>query len=234
MKILALITARAGSKRVLGKNTRALAGKPLVVWSIDIAKKISQVCDILVSTDDDRIAQLCNKEGALVPWLRPRELATDTAGSVDVALHALNWYESEKGAIDGVLLLQPTSPFRTVETIERGISIFERSHYQSVVGVSPVASHPMMMFRVQSGHLAPFVQNNQLKLRSQDLEPLYEVNGSFYLITPKDLRQTHSFFGPKSVPLCIESPHETVDIDTEWDFKMAEMIAENCDAYRSN
>ena len=101
MRILALVTARAGSKRLPGKNIRPLGGKPLIVWSIDIAKNIREICDILVSTDCPDIAAVSQKAGAYVPWLRPAELATDTASSVDVAIHALDWYEAEKGAVDG-------------------------------------------------------------------------------------------------------------------------------------
>ena len=95
MRILALITARGGSKRLPGKNIRSLGGKPLIVWSINIAKDIAEVVDILVSTDDTEIAEIAKNAGALVPWLRPSELATDTASSVDVFLHALKWYEEK-------------------------------------------------------------------------------------------------------------------------------------------
>ena len=113
MRILTVIAARGGSKRLPGKHIRVLGEKPLIIWSIDVAKDIPEICDILVSTDDTAIASVCTEAGILVPWLRPVELATDTANLVDVVLHALGWYETEKGAVDGILLLQPTSPFRT-------------------------------------------------------------------------------------------------------------------------
>ena len=132
MRILAFITARGGSKRLPGKNIRSLGGNPLIVWSIEVAKDISDICDILVSTDDSAIAETAKDAGALVPWLRPEELATDTAKSADVCLHGLEWYESEKGRVDGLLLLQPTSPFRTRETVLRGIELFRKNQYQYV------------------------------------------------------------------------------------------------------
>jgi CMP-N-acetylneuraminic acid synthetase len=116
VKILALIPARGGSKRLPGKNIRILQEKPLIVWSIEVAKGIPEICDILVSTNDLAILSVCKEAGALVPWLRPASLATDEASSIDVAIHALDWYESEKGAIDGVMLLQPTSPFRSKQS----------------------------------------------------------------------------------------------------------------------
>lgn len=226
MRILALITARGGSKRVPGKNIRPLGGKPLIVWSIDVAKDIPEICDILVSADDEAIAAVCTEAGAYVPWLRPAELATDTASSVDVALHALDWYEAEKGAVDGILLLQPTSPFRNQKTVRRGIELFGKNGQQPVLGVSPTHAHPMWTLKMDGNYLVPFMREHGLKTRSQDLPQAYVVNGSFYLISPAELRACRSFVGTKTIPLLIETPQEALDIDTEWDFKMAESIAE--------
>jgi len=221
MRILALIPARAGSKRLPGKNIRMLGGKPLIVWSIDAAKGIPEICDILVSTDNSEIAEICKESGVLVPWLRPAELATDTASSVDVALHALNWYESDKSKVDGILLLQPTSPFRSQETIRKGIMLFAKHELKPVVGVSPTHAHPMWTLKMEGDYLVPYMKENALETRSQDLPPAYAVNGSFYLISPTELRNCKSFMGSRTVPLLIESPQEALDIDTEWDFKIA-------------
>ena len=221
MRILALITARGGSKRLPGKNIRVLGGKPLIVWSIDVAKDIAKICDILVSTDDPAIAAVCTEAGVLVPWLRPADLATDTASSVDVALHALDWYEAEKGMVDGVLLLQPTSPFRTKETVRKGIELFEKHERKPVLGISPTHSHPMWTLKTEGEYLVPFMQEHGLTTRSQDLSPAYIVNGSFYLISSAELRACKSFVGAKTLPLLIESPQEAIDIDTEWDWTIA-------------
>jgi CMP-N-acetylneuraminic acid synthetase len=222
MRILALITARGGSKRLPGKNIRALGGKPLIVWSIDVAKEIAEICDILVSTDAPSIAAVCTEAGALVPWLRPADLATDTASSVDVALHALDWYESENGAVDGLLLLQPTSPFRAKKTVRRGIELFRKNAQQPVLGVSPTHAHPMWTLKMDGDNLVPFMHEHGLGTRSQDLPPAYVVNGSFYLISPTELRACRSFVGAKTIPLLIESPQESLDIDTEWDWNVAD------------
>lgn len=227
MRILALIAARGGSKRLLGKNIRPLSGKPLIVWSIDVAKNIPEICDILVSTDDPVIAMVCTEAGAYVPWLRPAELATDTANSVDVALHALDWYEAEKGEVDGLLLLQPTSPFRTKATVQRGIDLFSKHNHQPVVGVSPVHAHPMWMLKIEDDYLVPLMEEHGFGTRSQDLLPAYVVNGSFYLASPTELKLRHSFIGNKTIPLLIESPQEAVDIDTDWDWSCAELIAKS-------
>ena len=224
MSILALITARGGSKRLPGKNVRPLGGNPLIVWSIDIAKRVPAICDVLVSTDDSTIAQVARDAGANVPWLRPAELATDTASSVDVCLHALEWYEREKGKVDGLLLLQPTSPFRTCATVQRGIELFHKHHHRPVIGVCSAKPHPMWCFELEGQRLRPFIDGEALHLRSQDLPAAYAVNGAFYLIAPEDLRKRRSFYGDDMVPLVIEDPQENIDIDTEWDWRMAEAV----------
>lgn len=227
MRILALITARGGSKRLPGKNSRKLGGKPLIVWSIDVAKGIPEICDILVSTDDPAIAALSREAGALVPWLRPDELATDTASSIDVVLHALDWYEADKGTVDGVLLLQPTSPFRTKKTVCRGIELFVTHGRQAVVGISPTHAHPMWALKMEGDYLVPYMPEQGFGKRSQDLPPAYVVNGGFYLISPAELRASKSFVGEKTLPLLMESPQESLDIDTEWDWKLAEVALGN-------
>jgi CMP-N,N'-diacetyllegionaminic acid synthase len=221
VKILALIPARGGSKRLPGKNIRILGGKPLIVWSIDVAKQTTEICDILVSTDDPAIAAVCKAAGAIVPWLRPAELATDTASSFDVALHALDWYEAEKGAVDGLLLLQPTSPFRTKTMVRKGVELFGAKR-QSVLGVSPCHAHPMWSLKMERDYLVPFMPGHGLGTRSQDLPAAYVVNGSFYLASPAELRASRTFMGAKTIPLLNESPQEALDIDTEWDWTVAE------------
>jgi len=224
VKILALIPARGGSKRVPGKNLRRLGGKPLIVWSIEVVKGVPDICDIVVSTDSQDIASVARDYGALVPWLRPAELATDTASSVDVALHALDWYEHEKGAVDGLLLLQPTSPFRSRESVKSGLEIFQRNGLRPVVAVALAASHPMWCFKVEGMTMTPFLEEAALGLRSQELPPAYVVSGAFYLIAPTDLRRGLSFYSDEMAPLIINSPAESIDIDTEWDWKIAEAV----------
>jgi CMP-N,N'-diacetyllegionaminic acid synthase len=228
MKILALIPARGGSKRLPRKNIKLLGSKPLINWTIEAAQGVSEICDILVSTDDPEIASLAREAGANVPWLRPHDLSSDESSTADVALHALDWYENENGPVDGLLLLQPTSPFRTRATIIRGIEIFQNQAQLEVpvIGVSESESHPSWMFKLQENSLIPFLPQHGLQLRAQNLEPVYVVNGCFYLISPTTLRLNKNFFAPKSIPLVITSPHETIDIDTEWDFQLAIVLVE--------
>lgn len=223
MKILALIPARGGSKRLPGKNIKPLGGQPLIAWTIRAAFDSGVCSAVRVSTDDEAIATVARAYGADVPSLRPAELATDTAGSVDVALHALETYEAEHGQVDGLLLLQPTSPFRTAQTIRRGVALFaETGGRQAVVSVSPAASHPAWCFRTTPGSMSPFLGWDAIGRRSQDLEPAWALNGAFYLISPERLRVRRSFLSPDTRPFVMDEAREAIDIDTPSDWVVAE------------
>ena len=224
MRILALIPARGGSKRLPGKNIKLLGGKPLINWTIEAAQGIPEICEILVSTDSPEIALVANEAGANVPWLRPEVLSTDQATSVAVALHGLDWYEAECGKVDGLLLLQPTSPFRTQATIKHGIELFKSNGYRPVIGVSPVRDHPMWTFKMEDRKLVPFLEHHGFGIRSQDLEPALVANGGFYLISPKELRDNESFISLGSIPLIVNTPQEALDIDSREDFNFAEAV----------
>ncbi len=227
MKILALVPARGGSKRLPGKNLKLLGGLPLVSWSINVVKGFTEICDVLVSTDDPMIASVSTNAGALVPWLRPKELATDEATSVDVAIHALDWYESAKGSVDGLLLLQPTSPFRSATTVEKGIALFKKYDLKPIIGVTHSRTHPMRTLKLHDGYLVPIMESNDLGNRFQELPEAFTVTGSFYLISPVDLRRNKSFLGEQTVPLTLTSSKEILDIDTELDFTLAGVLLEH-------
>ena len=224
MRVLGLVVARGGSKRIPNKNLRLLGDRPLVRWTIDTALAVPGLCDVLVSTDDAAIGETAAAAGALVPWLRPEALATDTASSVDVALHALDWYEGEYGPVDGLLLLQPTSPFRSVDTVVRGIAAFDWHGRRPVIAVAPAADHPMWTFRVEGDLLVPFVERAAWNVRSQDLPAAYVATGALYIIMPKDLRDRRSFYSPDALPLIVTDPAENLDIDTLWDWSVAEAV----------
>lgn len=224
MRILVLVPARGGSFRLPGKNKKILGGKPLIIWTLETIRGIPDICDVLVSTDDPDIASIARKTGVLVPWLRPSELSTDTASSVDVAIHALDWYEEHFGKVDGLLFLQPTSPFRTRETIEAGMDLFSQHDGRTVIGVSHAIQHPMWALKVKEGYVEPYFDSHGFGLRSQDLSEVFHPNGCLYLITPNEIRSTRSFFSKKATPLIIDSDIEALDIDTHTDFEFATFI----------
>jgi N-acylneuraminate cytidylyltransferase len=224
MRILALIPARGGSRRVPGKNIRKLGNKPLINWTIESALNTPELSDIVVSTDNPQIAEIARSAGATVPWLRPLKLATDESKSVDVAIHALDWFEKENGEVDGILLLQPTSPFRTYKTIQKAIRLFENHKGSSIIGVSPVQNHHLYTLEKHGEYLVKYQQQMFLSKKSQDKSRIFAVNGAIYLVSPQELRSSNSFIGSCLLPVIVESPIEALDIDTEEDFKIAELF----------
>jgi CMP-N,N'-diacetyllegionaminic acid synthase len=224
MRILALIPARAGSKRLPNKNKLMLGDKPLVAWSIECAKGLEFICDILVSTDDLEIATIAKQYGAMVPWLRPAELATDESHVVDTLIHATDWYETNLGKVDGILLLQPTSPLRRKETIKAALQLYKQGHcIGSIVSLSKVKTHPAWCFQLgNEGTLRPLSKEDGFTKRVQDLELVYGLNGLIYVMNSQELRATKKIIGKKTKGIVIDPGYETMDIDTQDDFDLAE------------
>lgn len=225
MNILIVILARGGSKRLPGKNIKILGGKPLLMWTIDLAMQIIGGCDILVSTDNPEIAKIVKNTDVLVPWLRPSALASDVANSVDATIHALRWYEIEKGPVDGIILMQPTSPFRKIETVEKGIQLFKSNYSRPVVSVTPVSRNIDTMYKLTEGFLEPYILSNTSN-QEDTYSDLFAPNGLFYMISPEDIRSQKSFYGLNTIPLIVKESKETLDIDTEWDFQIAQKFVE--------
>jgi len=201
-----------------------LGNKPLVVWSIECAKGLESICDILVSTDDPEIITISKQYGAMVPWLRPAELATDESHVVDTLIHATDWYENNLGKVDGILLLQPTSPLRRKETIKAAIQMYKQGAcLGSVVSISKVKTHPAWCFQMgNEGSLKPFSKDDGFTKRAQDLETVYGLNGLIYVINPQDLRASKKIIGEKTKGIVVDPGYETLDIDTQDDFDLAE------------
>ncbi len=227
MRILGLIPARGGSKRLPGKNIRPLAGIPLIAWTIRSALASGVFSEVLVSTDDPAIAEAAICHGASVPWMRPAELATDTATSMDVVLHALSVCESSRGVtFDSLMLLQPTSPFRSVETILRAEELHLRSGLQPIVSICAAKAHPEWCFRMaHDGNLRRYLGDEPPLTRSQDLPPAYQINGAVYLATTDDLRQERSFVSSRTKGLVVPRLEENIDIDDDSDWQLAECLA---------
>ena len=217
MKILALIPARAGSKKIKHKNRKQLLGLPLIVWTIRTAKKIKELSDIYVSTNDERIIKICKNLKVKVPWVRPESLSTDGTSSVEVVLHFLNWYEKKFSKVDGLLLLQPTSPFRKKSSIEKAIKLFKKYPNKSVVSFSPLN-------KKESDFLFNINKKNNRVVKTLNIVNQVKLNGSIFLVSPDNIRKYKSFFKPSVLPLVQNNIEESIDLDMPDDWKFAEIL----------
>ena len=187
MKSLFLITARGGSKGIPHKNIKPLAGKPLIYYAIDVARQFVDDEDICVSTDGDDIIKTVEKYGLKVPFRRPAELASDTSGSYEVILHALQYYEALGRLYDNIVLLQPTSPFRTKEDVEMCISKYG-SDCDMVVSVKRATSNPYYDIFEEDAKGNLVISKGDGKItRRQEAPKCYEYNGAVYVINVDSL-----------------------------------------------
>jgi CMP-N,N'-diacetyllegionaminic acid synthase len=219
MRILAIIPARGGSFRLPGKNVRPLLGKPLITWTIDYAFRLNNICSVLVTTDSPEIARIAKKNKALVPWLRPPQLATADASSVDVVLHALNWYEKSVGPVDGILLLQPTSPIRNIDSSNDQIERFLLDSELSIIGVKRDIQNPTWTLSDADGLLFKI---SEMASSTDSLS--FSPCGNFYLISVAEFREKASFAGSKLSAYIIHDEGEIIDIDTIEEFQLAEKV----------
>lgn len=227
-RVLGLIPARGGSKGLPGKNTRDLCGKPLIAWTIDAARASSSLDAVVVSTDDSSIAAIAAKHGAEVPFLRPADLAGDTASSIDVVIHAIDALAAEGRVFDLVVLLEPTSPLREASDIDNGVSRMLSMGAGAVVSVCRAESaHPAFMYRQRADErLAPFMERQPTGLRRQEIEPLFFLEGTLYASRIDVLRAKRSFYHDDTI--AYEVPKwKSIEIDDLDDFLMVEALAKN-------
>ena len=225
MRSLFLITARGGSKGIPHKNIKSLAGKPLICYAIDVARQFTGDENICLSTDDDAIIQTAEDYGLRVPFKRPDELASDTAGSYEVILHALNYYESMGIHYDNIVLLQPTSPFRTKEDVEGCVSKYDEG-CDMVVSVKPASSNPYYdIFEEDSNGNLVISKGDGKITRRQEAPKCYEYNGAVYVINPASLKTMH-MNDFKKIRFYEMSEIHSVDLDTMLDWKYAELLIE--------
>lgn len=220
---VALITARGGSKRLPGKNIKPLAGKPLIAWTVEAALAARTIGRTIVSTDSDEIAAAATAAGAEVPFLRPAEISGDHASHYDVIAHALDWLESETGRVPQLLcLLQPTSPLRTAEDIDALVDLVLSRNADAGVTMAAAPVHPSYMYRIDADMNAdPYLPRDDRYVRSQDLEPLYYLNGAAYVLRPETFRLRKSVLPDR--PVAYVMPRDrSADIDDADDFDQAE------------
>ncbi len=220
LKILAIIPARGGSKRLPKKNILDLNGKPLVSWSIDAALKSKYISKTVVSSDDDEILTIAKRYGAYT-LKRPRELANDTATSFDTIKHAIL-----KIGIDYefILLLQPTSPLRTTKHIDEAIELLKNKEADAIISVCKMEHSPLWCNTLDKNKsMDNFLKDEVRNSRSQDLETYYRLNGAIYICKTKKLLEEGSFFLKENIFAYIMNHSSSVDIDEEIDFKLAEI-----------
>jgi CMP-N,N'-diacetyllegionaminic acid synthase len=223
MNIIGVIPARGGSKGVHKKNIKLLGDFPLISYTIKSALK-SNLSDVIVSTDCNDIADVTKQEGANLPFMRPEKFATDTASSLDVIVHALRTYEEMNNtSIDAIMMLQPTTPFRSTEDINCAIELLQNNpEADSVISVVDVGgTHPARMKYLENGYLVDpeFCEAKENQNR-QELIPMYIRNGAIYL-SRRETLLTRSFKGNKSMAYIMPAIR-SVNIDTLSDFQYAE------------
>ena len=230
-KILGIITARGGSKGIPGKNIKELAGKPLIAYTIEAAKKSGVFDRVILSTDDEKIAEVARAHGCEVPFMRPAELAQDSTPHIPVIQHALAYLkENEDYVPNYVMILQPTAPLRTAAHIREAVALIEKSNADSVVSVTEVPGHhhPRWQFSIDDANrLAIFTGEpfSDIVRRRQDLSKTYTRNGAIYLFKQEFLYDSKepNFYGNHVVAYVMKS-EESVNIDTMEDWKEAERI----------
>jgi CMP-N,N'-diacetyllegionaminic acid synthase len=223
-KILAIIPARGGSKGVPGKNIKLLNNRPLIDYTIKAAAASKYIDRTIVSTDAENIATVAKRCGADVPFMRPDELAGDETPGIDVIFHGI---EACPG-YDMVMILQPTSPFRTVEDIDAGVALFDRSQVKACVAVEPVKKHPAWCFSLDKGFLQPPESSTNIYQRQQ-FDAFYSLNGALYIADIDWLKQHRNFVSPQTLAYIMPA-ERSLDIDTQLDFRIADLLMNDMSA----
>lgn len=223
MEILALIPARSGSKGIKDKNIIDLNGKPLIDYTIKAAlnSKYIKKENIWCSTDSQKIANIAEKAGASIPFLRPKKLAEDESSSISVAKHALIWARDNNIEFTHLLLLQPTSPLRTSDDIDNSIEIMKKENSDSVISVTKPDIMPFHMKFMNNGELIDYTEEKYN--RRQDMPDIYGVNGAIYLTNVQVIDDYENFYGKKSMGY-IMNRKNSIDIDELFDLELAKSI----------
>jgi N-acylneuraminate cytidylyltransferase len=223
--VLAIIPARGGSKGIPKKNIRLLAGKPLIEYTIDAAKKSRFLNRIVVSTDDIEIGTLSKKNGVDV-IIRPDSIARDESSVIETIEHVMSYLQNnEEFAPDIIVLLQPTSPLRNTEDIDGAIQQFLTGKFDSLISVCETGHSPYWCFTISDTKLKPLFNKKMSYTRRQDLPHTYRPNGAIYVTTPGSLKKFSGFMTNKTSPY-IMPIDRSIDIDNPMDFFLAEFLIE--------
>lgn len=225
MAIVGLIPARGGSKGIPGKNIAPCAGRPLLAYTADAALQAKSLSRTILSTDDEAIARVGRELGLEVPFMRPAELGSDTASSLSVITHALDWLETHGTAVEAIVLLQPTSPFRTAAQIDEAVALFRETGAETVVSVVEVPHrfHPRALMDVKDGFLHSWKSNGEMVLRRQDMPVLYARNGPAILVLRPSQVRAGVLYGSRTVAYAM-SAKDSLDVDTLDDLELAEFL----------
>jgi len=231
--LLIIIPARGGSKGIPRKNIKLLGGKPLIAWTIDVARELATDSRVILSTEDDEIASVARSCGLPVDYMRPPELASDTTGSREVIIDVMDWADSRGVDYGKVVLLQPTSPFRTVQDVERALELYT-DNCDMVVSVTEASSNPYYnCFETDSRGYLQVSKGRGLYTRRQDAPPAWEYNGAVYVINPVSIREMSFGEMPRRIPSLM--PRErSVDLDTPIDWIVAEAIVDAAEEHKLN
>ncbi len=221
MKSLALITARGGSKRIPRKNIKDFNGKPIIAYSIEAALSSGVFDEVMVSTDDEEIADISRKYGASVPFLRSEKTSNDFATTSDVIHEVIEEYEKRGEKFEILTCIYPTAPFITADKLKKAVEDLKASDADTLIPVVRFSYPPQRAMEIRDGHLV-FRQPENLTKRSQDLEPHYHDAGQFYVTRTESFLKTNSLLMGKILPLEL-SELEVQDIDNEVDWKLAEL-----------
>lgn len=231
-RILALIPARGGSKGIKNKNIVDLCGKPLIAYTIEAAKKSAYIDKIIVSTDSEDIKRISQEYGADVPFTRPNDLSTDTATTLDVVLHTIDFIKQGQDKYDTLILLQPTSPLRTYADIDMAIEKYFLHNELGLVSVSEVNDNPILIRTVTDNEvLIPLLDGNST-CRRQNMPRYYRVNGSIYINKIEDINGKTSFNDNKLA--YIMPKNCAIDIDELVDLNVAEYYLKNRFDFKNN
>ncbi len=223
-KVLGVIPARGGSKGVPGKNLVEIGGKPLIAWTIETAQESIIIDRLILSSDAPDIIAVASQYGCEAPFVRPAEISDDQSSSADVILHAL---EQMTESYEYLVLLQPTSPFRTTVDIDACLTLCQERGAPAAVSVSISEKSPDWMYRIAADNtMQPVLPVTSEATRRQDLDEIYVLNGAVFVARTDDYQKSKSFLGPQTVGMVMPT-ERAIDIDTPLDVIVANAL---CDA----